>query len=60
MISEIQPKNNNKIAKKRLDQILFKPLYLNSFMPGFQYRIQMLSKLLLQQKERVQILRKIF
>jgi len=37
LISEIQPKNNTNKTRKRLDQILFKPLNLNSFMPKFRY-----------------------
>ena len=36
-MSEIQPKNMNNNTKKRLDQVLFKPLSLRSFIPMFRY-----------------------
>jgi len=36
-MSEIQPKNKRNKTKKRLDQILFKPLILRSFMPMCRY-----------------------
>jgi len=36
-MSEIQPKNMRNNTKKRLDQILFKPQILKSFMPMFRY-----------------------
>jgi len=36
-MSEIQPKSKRNNTKKRLDQILFKPLILESFMPMFRY-----------------------
>ena len=59
-INEIQPKNNKNKTKKRLDQFLFKPLNLNSFMPKFHYLNQMQLILSPQQKERGQILKIIF
>ena len=37
LIKETQPRNKNSNAKKRLDQVLFKPLNLNSFTPKFHY-----------------------
>jgi len=35
LISEMHPKNIKNNTKKRLDQTLFKPLKLNSFIPKF-------------------------